>query len=431
MKLPKNFGSAGFSQMLEQAKEAMARAQELESSRPVKTMMNAETTDAIPVPTGAAPRSALLMNYTSLVLSFVGIVVAAFLSIGHALAKSIPCGASGGCDTVASNPASMLFGIPVAYLGFGAYVLLAAISCIRAIRGIGRTAFLGTVALTISGVGAMFSFYLQYVALTQIHAMCIWCLASAITMCFLFLVQAGLAQTEVPKDAHTPSGTPVIVTFGLLFVAMLAVGGESMFFVHKAPSLNGLGMSNSDELVKLLLTPDSMKLGPDDAPIKVVEFSDLVCPSCRAWYPQVKDLISSSHGKVQLILRQRPLRLEDHKMALPAAVIAEYANSKGLGWAFVDAMYQHDNSELQTQEAITKIAKSVGIDMADAQKHMNPDDPVWKRVQRDVHTADAIKVMETPTFIVIAKGVRPVAALGGDLFTTLKQPQYQDLINGK
>jgi predicted DsbA family dithiol-disulfide isomerase len=118
-------------------------------------------------------------------------------------------------------------------------------------------------------------------------------------------------------------------------------------------------------------------------------------------------------------------------MALPAAVIAEYANGKGLGWKFVDAMYDHDIEELQTQEQVMKVAESVGINLADAQKHMNPDDPVWKRVQRDVHTADAIKVTETPTFVIIARGVPPTAALGNELFTTIKQPQYQELINGK
>ncbi len=377
-------------------------------------------------------KSGELMNYASLFLSFVGINVAAFLSIGHALAKSIPCGEGGGCDIVQSNAASILFGIPVAYLGLGAYVLLAAISAMRAIRGLGRTMFLGTAALTISGIGALFSFYLQYISLTQIHAMCVWCLTSAITMCLLFLVQAGLAQTEIPKDAHPKSsGTAIIVTFGFILHALLTIGGSSMFFVHSAPNLNGLGLSNDDRLIRLLLTDDSMKLGPDSAPIKVVEFSDLVCPSCRAYYPHVKEVVNNSNGKIQLVLRQRPLKLEDHKMALPAAVIAEYANSKGLGWKFVDAMYDHDIEELQTQEQVMAVAKSVGIDLQDAQKHMNPGDPVWKRVQRDVHTADAIKVTETPTFVIIARGVPPVAALGGELLTKLKEPQYQELINGK
>ena len=51
-------------------------------------------------------RGPLLLNQISLILSFVGIFVSGVLSLGHFLARSIPCGEGGGCDIVASNPAA-------------------------------------------------------------------------------------------------------------------------------------------------------------------------------------------------------------------------------------------------------------------------------------------------------------------------------------
>jgi predicted DsbA family dithiol-disulfide isomerase len=172
-----------------------------------------------------------------------------------------------------------------------------------------------------------------------------------------------------------------------------------------------------------------MRLGPDTAPIKVVEFSDLVCPSCRAIYPDVKKLVSDNNGKIQVILRHRPLTHNpEHQMAIPAAFLAEYGAESGKGWAFVDEMYNHDISELQSLDAIFKIAKKVGIDVDAAKARMKDTDPDWKRVLRDLDTAEKIDVTQTPTFVVLGPGVPPTSALGHELLTTLQEPAYQAIL---
>lgn len=397
----------------------------IEAAAPVEEPV---TTAALVQPT--APPFAVLLNHASLVLSFIGIFVASVLSLGHFFAKSVPCGDNGGCDTVASNPASMVFGFPVAYLGLGAYVVLAGITAMRAFMGLGRTKGIGNIALAISGIGALYSFYLQYLSFTQIHAVCLWCLASAITMCLLFLAQAAIAQMEIPNGARRSGDGGVIFTVGLSLVALLALGYEGTTFVHNAPDLTSSGVGTGDRLTKLLLTPDSMKLGPDDAPVKIIEFSDLLCPSCRAIYPDVKSLVEKSNGKIQLTLRHRPLtKNPEHQMALPAAFLAEYGAESGKGWDFVDDMYAHDISELQTLDAVMTIAKEAGIDTTAAKKRMLDTDPDWQRVLRDLDTAIQLDITETPTFVILAKGVPPTTALGRELIKTINQPQYQSLIN--
>ena len=375
------------------------------------------------------PKTALLLNNAALVLSFTGIFIAGTLSAGHLLEKAVPCGDSGGCDTVTSTAASMIAGIPVAYLGFSAYILLALISGIRAIRGLGKTGFLGSIALGASGIGALFSFYLQYVSFTQIHAVCYWCLSSALVMCLLFLVQAGLAQLEVPKDGEHSGGGALIFTVGLALLVSLGLGYQTLQ-LNKQPT-NNLNKFGSGIAV-MLITPDSLKLGPDSAPIKLVEFSDLVCPTCQAYYQQVKDLVNNSHGKIQLIFRNRPLTHNpEHKMALPAAFYCSYAQDHGLGWQFVDEMYKHDNPDLQTEASIEAIAKKVGINVEDANKHKHDNDPEYLRVANDLQTAEKLQIDTTPTFVILTVGYLPDIKVGSEVFTELKQSPYAEIINGK
>jgi len=409
----------------------LAEALNIPVEKAADLLHQVESSSAVLPPVAVKPvgNKPVWLNLIAVVLSFVGIFVASVLSIAHAYALSVPCGDSGGCDVVASSSASTLAGIPVAYLGLSAYLVLAAISVLRAFLGLRKTAMLGTFALIISGLGALFSFYLQFVSFTQIHAVCLWCLTSAITMCLLFLVQAWLAQIEIPETGTERRETATMLVVGLTMLAILGTGYESLHFLQTGKKID-LGMYKGS-LADLLLTKDSMRMGPEDAPVKIVEFSDLLCPSCREIYPHVKALVTDGNNKVQLILRHRPLTHNpDHKMALPAAFLAVYGNETGKGWTFADAMYSHDISELQTLDAVYKIAKDSGIDVDAAKLRMKDDDPDWKMVLRDLNAAEKIDVTTTPTFVLFAPGQQPTVVMGHALLTEIEKPQYQNVIKG-
>ncbi|MBC9825731.1 DsbA family protein [Carnobacterium inhibens] len=52
-------------------------------------------------------------------------------------------------------------------------------------------------------------------------------------------------------------------------------------------------------------TTYGIKIGSDDAPVKVIEFINLKCPYCKMWYEDSKDLLTEyvSAGKVQRIVK--------------------------------------------------------------------------------------------------------------------------------
>jgi len=67
-----------------------------------------------------------------IVLASAGLFVAGSLSLTKLFDLGLPCGGAHGCDIVNSHPSSSWFGIPVSYIGFGGYLIIAALAIARA-----------------------------------------------------------------------------------------------------------------------------------------------------------------------------------------------------------------------------------------------------------------------------------------------------------
>lgn len=128
----------------------------------------------------------LVLRRVMIVLAVIGLGVATYLTVVHYVGfQVLACtGAHGGhssCETVQSSIYSKLAGIPVALLGAIGYLLILGTLLISD-REESRLATLG---LTIFGFG--FSAYLTYRELHSIHAICEWCVSSAVILTLLLI----------------------------------------------------------------------------------------------------------------------------------------------------------------------------------------------------------------------------------------------------
>jgi uncharacterized membrane protein len=113
-----------------------------------------------------------------------GVGVATYITIADSGGGAPACLAGGsGCQTVADSSYSHLAGINVAVLGIVGYVLLLASAFFAS-----DTARFGGFLVALGGFG--FSVYLTYIELFKIEATCQWCVASAVLMTVLFLLNA-------------------------------------------------------------------------------------------------------------------------------------------------------------------------------------------------------------------------------------------------
>ncbi len=125
-----------------------------------------------------APR----LRALSACLALAGAAIAAYLSYARLGSVPIMCPTSG-CETVQRSAYSELGGIPVAYLGFATYLVLAASTLSEARRALHVTALLVAAAVAVST-------YLLVVQLAVIGAVCIWCVASDAVILALAAVTA-------------------------------------------------------------------------------------------------------------------------------------------------------------------------------------------------------------------------------------------------
>ena len=137
-----------------------------------------------------------------IVLSVLGLGVAGYLTYTHYAGINPVCSISHGCEIVQHSSYSKLAGIPVAVLGLAGYVAMLA----TLLAPSSENARLATVAVAVSGFG--FSAYLTYREVFTIHAICQWCVSSAIIMTVL----AGLAITRFLRGEVLVTGSPTAAT---------------------------------------------------------------------------------------------------------------------------------------------------------------------------------------------------------------------------
>lgn len=343
-----------------------------------------------------------------LALSFVGLFVAGALSVTKLLHLGLPCGVAHGCDKVNNHPSAYWFGVPVAYVGFGGYALIAALAVARAGMGPARAKPLALAGYLLSAFGALTSVALQIYSLTVIQATCRWCLTSAALMVALLVLHALEYGDRVSEDV--PAGTGEFkLASGLAALSALALTGFTMS-LHTANYLAPIAV-NPEVLQKTPLVPDDAHIyGQKDSPITVVEFADLMCPVCQQDSPKVKEFVTSHPGKVRLVYRSWPIP-QLHPMGMVAAAMAEAAADQGKFWDFATAVMA-TGENMQTPDRVFDTAKAAGVDVDKAKAIMNDEkSPAMLRLTRDVDAADALGITMTPTFLLQVKGM-PTEAYG-------------------
>lgn len=136
------------------------------------------------------------------VLCLAGLGVAAYLAFVEITHTEAVCGPVGECNTVQTSEYAQILGIPVAVLGlinYAGVLALWAVSRFGAVRWAGL-ASRGLLLLTVFGV--FFSIYLTLLEIFVIHAVCAWCLTSAvIATALMVVVVVQMTKVEAPARA--------------------------------------------------------------------------------------------------------------------------------------------------------------------------------------------------------------------------------------
>lgn len=137
--------------------------------------------------------------------------------------------------------------------------------------------------------------------------------------------------------------------------------------------------------------------GPEDAVVKVIEFSDYECPFCRRAEPVVEQMLKEYAGKVRFEYRHFPLE-SIHPNARPAAEAAACADEQGQFWPYHALLFTGDGGALEAAQLLASAGK-VGLDVTAFQSCI-ASGRGRTRVDADLADAKAAGVSGTPAFFV-------------------------------
>ena len=121
-------------------------------------------------------------------VALVGVFVALYLALYKAgVIGTLACGA-GGCETVQLSRWSEFLGISVAVWGVAYYIVVLTLALATLQERWEDSRRLSLALLMLTGCGVVFSAWLTYLELFVIHAICRWCVVSAVIAVVLFVL---------------------------------------------------------------------------------------------------------------------------------------------------------------------------------------------------------------------------------------------------
>lgn len=195
-----------------------------------------------------------------------------------------------------------------------------------------------------------------------------------------------------------------------LIISVLAVGaigfGGAAWYANRRAPMNAaatLAPGQADALMR----PHSPNLGPEDAPVTIVEFFDPACEACRAFHPTVKDIMAEHGDAVRVVIRYTPFHGEGSEVAIR---ILEAARMQGVFEPVLEAILrdqpQWASHGRMRPELLIGIAASAGLDAEAARTQMMAPQTVGV-LNQDRADVETMGVRQTPTFFVNGRLLDP------------------------
>jgi len=171
----------------------------------------------------------------------------------------------------------------------------------------------------------------------------------------------------------------------------VAAAGK-LLYGSRSPAVPNLAQQPSRYEISI---DDDPSIGPQDAPIVIIEFSDFNCPYCKRWHQETfQPLMSAYQDKILFVYRDYPVTSQE---SFVAAQAANCAGEQGEYWAFHDALFSGPYG--LGQEAYQQYAVDLGLDAAQLQECIQSG-KYASEVESDARFASSLGITGTPTFFV-------------------------------
>ncbi len=353
---------------------------------------------------------------------------------------SMMCGDNtvGGCATVNRSTYSELFGIPVAAFGVAFYLSLTLLVGLAVVgdESLKQAALqIGFLIVSLAVVVDVILLAIQFFAL---DAFCNLCISTYVCtgLLFAFLFSSGKRISRVSMSVLLQSAIGKMLFAGWLIGSLGVTFGAiawSKMLAYQDPtqlearfSETAVKEYEAGAMKSIDLTNTPFK-GKENSPIKVVVYSDFLCPWCRQVALTFQQHLSMWEGKVVVYYKNYPLdplcnkhhATAAHNGACFAALGGLCAEQQGKFWEYHDRAYEKPPRDGRDRDIIN-IAHEVGIDTV-AFKACLASSPMQRTIQRQVEEAFAFGIDGTPRIFINGKKLPQVGYLRAVLTSEAKR----------
>lgn len=179
-------------------------------------------------------------------------------------------------------------------------------------------------------------------------------------------------MSEKRRQKKAPAAAGNRKTFYIVLAVIAVVGIGAIVYSMNRPSAGmateplNLSLASADSL---LARAHGVTIGEEDAPVRVIVFSDFQCGGCGAWATRIEPNLKAEFvetGKVRYTRYDFPL-VSIHPHAFLAARAARCAEDQGRFWEFHDRVFANQAAWMYSQSApvnqFTQYATESGLDV--------------------------------------------------------------------
>lgn len=174
-------------------------------------------------------------------------------------------------------------------------------------------------------------------------------------------------------------------------------------------------------------------LGSEDAPVKIVEFGDFKCPSCKIANETIKPPLTSDYieqGDVAFYFANLPFLAED-SMTAALAVQSVYHQNAEVYWDYFDAVFANQGEEgvaWATSDFLVGLAQEINLPVDYELLRQDIENKTYQSEVNDQYNkADDLNVQGTPAFFI--NGIEYHGRLGD--YAAFKKAVDEALEQGK
>lgn len=205
-----------------------------------------------------------------------------------------------------------------------------------------------------------------------------------------------------------------ILVISILAAALIAFGGAAWYVSQPVPTTDVAAADSG--ITDALVRGHSPILGPEEAPVTIVEFFDPACEACRAFYPVVEDILTDYPDDVRVILRYAAFHGEASEQAIK---VLEAARMQDVFVPVLEALLEAQSEWAAhgsaPQANILEIAGGAGLDVEAASSQIMSPSTVGL-MNQDRTDIETVGVSQTPTFFVNG---RPLTEFGAEQLRAL------------